>query len=822
MPGRRPHPARSLLHRGLLLALAAALLGLTPVATAPAAPAAPAPADETGCLESPDGDWPIWRVSGTDRWGTAACVSTTGFPDGAPAVVLARGDDAGGFADALAGTVLAAYVRGPVLLTATDDLPTATADELARLDPAEVFVLGGPAAVSDRVVAEVRAVTGHAERIRGADRAATAAAIADRVGGTEAFVVNSHRPADALSAGAAAARAGAALLLTGTDDVPTATLDALDGRTDVTIVGGPGVVSDIAATTIRDLDIEVARLGGPTRYETAATVARRHPGDGVLHVVGGADGNLVDAIPAGWLAASTPGGPVLYTRRDDVDRGTDRHLRLGGLRTTTKTMVVGGRASVSDAGVTALSARYDEAADGGPPAELRAMWVHLFDDSLKTRTGIEAVLDAAAAANLNTVIVQGARRHDAFYDSDVLPATTDPVFNETPDLDMLAELVPAAHARGLQVHVWYSVMPAIHSSMGPELPLPAGHVHTEHGPASDDPWTVPREFNTDWYDFLDPAIPGVQDHVAAMVREVVERYDIDGVHLDYLRYEVVQPTVDTPPGTQHPTTMARYDAHGDGMELDEFLRTQVTDLARRVFLEVADVDPTVVVSAALIAQGDGPRELGGFDQTRTWWMKGQDWPSWLAEGLVDHAFPMAYFREQTPRWQQAFDDWVDFTAGLDTDAYVSAVGQGSWLNCARHSADQLERALAVLDGAGLYSYQGDVVTSGADHDACPADAPGALRRLVVADGEVFDDPAPVPDVTRRSQPTQGHILVAAADGDDVIVESTDGSAYLRRTDATGRAGFTWLDLGTYEVRRGTDIRIVTVTAGQVTHVDLTP
>ena len=93
---------------------------------------------------------------------------------------------------------------------------------------------------------------------------------------------------------------------------------------------------------------------------------------------------------------------------------------------------------------------------------------------------------------------------------------------------------------------------------------------------------------------------------------------------------------------------------------------------------------------------------------------------------------------------------------------------------------------------------------------------------LVADGEVFDDPAPVPDVPRRTEPTQGHILVEAVDGDDILVDPTDGTAVQRRTDATGRAGFTWLDPGTYEVRRGTDIRIVTVTAGQVTRVDLTP
>ena len=96
---------------------------------------------------------------------------------------------------------------------------------------------------------------------------------------------------------------------------------------------------------------------------------------------------------------------------------------------------------------------------------MAAVWqkAHLFDPSLETREGITRLLDAAVAGNLNTVIVQAARRHDAFYASDVLPTTTDDEL--AGGLDVLAELVPAAHERGLQVHVWYSLVPSTHRTM---------------------------------------------------------------------------------------------------------------------------------------------------------------------------------------------------------------------------------------------------------------------------------------------------------------------------------------------------------------------
>ena len=139
--------------------------------------------------------------------------------------------------------------------------------------------------------------------------------------------------------------------------------------------------------------------------------------------------------------------------------------------------------------VDALEQRYAEAADGGPTAQQRGMWVHLFDDSLKTRAGIEQVLDTAISANLNTVVVQGTRRHDAFYDSDVLPHTTDPDLEA--GLDVLGTLIPAAHARGLQVHVWWSMMPSTHPSMQDE-DLGPDHVNTQHGAGTAEPWVPGR------------------------------------------------------------------------------------------------------------------------------------------------------------------------------------------------------------------------------------------------------------------------------------------------------------------------------------------
>jgi len=91
----------------------------------------------------------VMRASGPDRFTTAANLSSWMFPNGAPVAYLATGDD---FPDALTAAAAAAG-RGPVLLALEDQAPPATQAELNRLAPAQVFVVGGEAAISDATAA---------------------------------------------------------------------------------------------------------------------------------------------------------------------------------------------------------------------------------------------------------------------------------------------------------------------------------------------------------------------------------------------------------------------------------------------------------------------------------------------------------------------------------------------------------------------------------------------------------------------------------------------------------------------------------------------
>ena len=262
----------------------------------------------------------VTRLAGADRYATAVEISKSAYAAGVPVAFVATGT---GFADALAGAPAAARRRGPVLLTERDRLPGATADELSRLRPAEIVVLGGTATVSDAVAAELdRHTDGPVTRLAGGDRFETAAAISRAtfaVGPPVAYVANGGGFADALAAGPAAGAAGGPILLVSRDGVPSATVDELRRvqPRSIVILGGTAVVSDAVEAQLRQHAPSVGRSQGPDRYATSVAVSVNafSPGVSVVYLATGA--TFPDALAGGPVAATAP-GPILLVQPNCV------------------------------------------------------------------------------------------------------------------------------------------------------------------------------------------------------------------------------------------------------------------------------------------------------------------------------------------------------------------------------------------------------------------------------------------------------------------------------------------------------------------------
>lgn len=315
-----------------------------------------------------------------------------------------------------------------------------------------------------------------------------------------------------------------------------------------------------------------------------------------------------------------------------------------------------------------------EAANG----EVRALWV--VRTTLAHPDSARAMVRRAHRAGFNTLLVQVRGRADAYYDSRREPAAA--ALADAPGgYDPLALVLREAHDRGLAVHAWVNA-----------------HLVNGVGSLPDDPrhlvrarpelLAVPRALATELRRvdprdpsyaralleyarerrgqleglYTSPAHPEVKEHLRAVVTDLVERYDVDGLHLDYVRYP--SPDFDYSPVALErfrlwtaPRLPASRVAELDRARIrdplawpdalpeawDDFRRAQITDLVRTTYHGVKERRPDLVVSAAV--------RPDPYEARRD---RFQDWARWLEEGILDAAAPMAYTESES-----LFRSWLD-------------------------------------------------------------------------------------------------------------------------------------------------------------------
>lgn len=280
------------------------------------------------------------RRAGPDRYATAVEISKATAPAGADLVYVASGTSP---TDALAVTPVAGAQAAPALLVAPTSLPSVVATELDRLDPERIVVLGGRSAVSDSVVSELRDHAPTVDRLSGADRYATAAAVSAShypPGVVIAYVTSGTSTPDALAAGAPAVGKGPVLLVT-RDGIPAPTAAELHRLEpgNIVIVGGTAAVSDDVRERLGIYTAgSVSRRSGPNRFATSAVASLGEFDPSTTDVYLASGRTTADALAGGW-AAGVDRGPVLLTERtcvpdrvlQEIDRlDPDRLVLLGG------------------------------------------------------------------------------------------------------------------------------------------------------------------------------------------------------------------------------------------------------------------------------------------------------------------------------------------------------------------------------------------------------------------------------------------------------------------------------------------------------------
>ena len=306
----------------------------------------------------------ITRIGGADRYAVAIAIAQRAYPitSEQPArprtVYVVNGGD---YPDALSAGPAAAATDGVIMLVPTTTLLPAIRDELVRLGPEHIVIVGGPASVSENVRAAMAvAVPGATvSRVAGADRFEVSRnVLLSTLDGTRVFdgadavyVANGYNYPDALVAGAAgssADRRAPVLTVPGPLNIPlpSSTTSAIvnGGYTTIKIAGGPASVTPAIQTQLSNLSGSIAyRLGGLDRYEAARTVANNaypQTADTVFIATGL---NFPDAL-AGAPLAGMLDAPMYSVPTTCIPRGVLRDLER--LRPT-EIILLGGTGTLS-------------------------------------------------------------------------------------------------------------------------------------------------------------------------------------------------------------------------------------------------------------------------------------------------------------------------------------------------------------------------------------------------------------------------------------------------------------------------------------------
>jgi uncharacterized lipoprotein YddW (UPF0748 family) len=298
--------------------------------------------------------------------------------------------------------------------------------------------------------------------------------------------------------------------------------------------------------------------------------------------------------------------------------------------------------------------------------EVRGIWV--VRTSLTTPASVASMVATAKRAGFNTLLVQVRGRGEAFYRSAIDPRASalDP---RAPDFDPLALTIAEGHRAGLRVHAWVNGNLVASASA---LPVSRNHVVRRHpewlmlphalakplartAPASPAylaalaRWTRGASEDVEGL-FLSPVHPAARAYSVSVVRELAQHYNLDGVHLDYLRYPSAEfdysasalaafraehrNMVDAAERT-HLDRAAAADPSAWTRALAppwvRFRQERLTSLVEQMRDAIREVRPQAIVSAAVFPLPQEARIN-----------KLQDWPAWARSGWLDAVCPMIY------------------------------------------------------------------------------------------------------------------------------------------------------------------------------------
>lgn len=435
--------------------------------------------------------------------------------------------------------------------------------------------------------------------------------------------------------------------------------------------------------------------------------------------------------------------------------------------------------------------------NAGDP-EFRAIYADAWVGGYRTAAEINQLISDAHYANANTIVVQVRRRGDTIY-----PSSEPTCSGFSSSFDSLADLIQKCHTTSprLDVQAWFVVWPVASVSAPPSSPSAPFNKYRQY--LTKDATGVTNISGDYWFD---PGNPGAEQYTYNIIMDVVNRYDVDAINFDYIRFGDISAGYNDVSVARFNAASARY--AGD---FSLWRRDQLTNFVRKVYANAIAAKPNIKITADCYGGHPAPTTLADFTGTQAWG-KFQNFPAWLQEGILDVGMAMTYF-DCAGDYGGDYDPWVCFMSSIAYNRQT-AVLPGIYSTSCLYSQllDSRNLACGHPVGAGVYDYR--------SMDSSILDTMKS----------VWTTPAPVPPMPWKTSPTKGHIkgnvtFASSVWIDGAYIHATgpgfDKSMY---TDGTGFFAFIDVPPGDYTVScnangYGTTAKAVHVTAGHVASAD---
>ncbi|MBI3765161.1 MAG: family 10 glycosylhydrolase, partial [Ignavibacteriales bacterium] len=270
-------------------------------------------------------------------------------------------------------------------------------------------------------------------------------------------------------------------------------------------------------------------------------------------------------------------------------------------------------------------------------------------------------------ANFNTIFFQVRGRTDAMYQSQYEPWSQQltGTLGKDPGWDPLAFVIQEAHAHAMELHAWFNTNLAKYGNGQALNSIPQHHsLHPEWLHLVDGEW------------WIDPGIPAARNYLVKVAMDIVRKYDIDGIHFDFIRY----------PAKPFPDD-ATYKRYGGSLARADWRRENINAFVRAFHDSVVIVKPMLKIGSSPIGiytNIDGARGLQSYSDLY------QDSRRWLREGTQDYLVPQTYWSLGEQRGEPDF-------AAIARDWALNSFGRHIYLGIGAYKPEVLTQLPALID-----------------------------------------------------------------------------------------------------------------------------